>query len=177
MHVGATVGLDAFLASLPDEPLRDFVRQPFLAGVRYDIFPFLPLSQALARKLGTRFDAYVRQTTAAQARYDATHVYKTIFDTRSPEELAAKVPRFNTQIYDFGTFHGFLPEPNHFVVDFRGIPKFIEPWFGPMHVVYAEESLRIIGAREVTMLSHVIDDAGTKDGYPLVSYRTELKWR
>jgi len=177
LHVASTVGVEAFLASLPDDVLRSFLTQPFLAAVRYDIFPFVPLSQALARKLGVRFDSYVRETTAAQARYDATHVYKTIFDTHRPEELADKIARFNAQIYDFGKFAGQITEPNHVVIDFRGIPAFLEPWFGPMHVAYAEESLRIVGARDVTMLSHVVDDAGTKDGYPLVSFRTELRWR
>jgi hypothetical protein len=170
-------GLDAFCETLPDDALRAFVRQPFLATGRYDIFPFVPLVQALARKLGVRLDAMVKAATAAQAKYDAKHAYKLIFDLQRPEEIGDRLSRFNLRIYDFGQYGAVIPEPNRLVMTFSGIPAYLEPWFGPMHVAYAEASLKIVGAEEVTVPSQVVEDAGTKSGFPLVSFRTERRWR
>jgi serine/threonine protein kinase len=172
----ATVGLDVFVEKLTDEGLRAFIRQPFLATARYDILPFVPLHGALARHLGVSLEELVRTLAAAQASYDATHVYKTIFDAHRPEDLADRFARFNAQVYDFGRFTGRLVEPKRIVLDYEEIPAFIGPWFGPMHIAYALESMRMCGAENVTVAARQQRDGGTRKGFPLVSYRTELLW-
>jgi serine/threonine protein kinase len=176
-NVKATIGLDALCDSLDDESLRTFTRQTFLASTRYDVLPFLPLSNALARAHGVSLDAFVRSSTTAQARYDSKHVYKLIFDSAKPEDVATRVGRFNSQIYDFGEYTGHIPSPNHVVVEYAFIPKYLAPWFGPMHAAYADETLRLTGAKDVTLLSHVVTDAGEAHGVPLISFRSELRWR
>jgi hypothetical protein len=175
-HIDATIGLDRFCEAL-DGPLGVFVRQPFLASGRYDIFPFYPLMRALADFRGARFDDFVRASTAAQARYDAEHVYKIILDVDSPDSIASRVSRFNSQIYDFGEYNAHQPAPKHAVTDFDHIPAFLAPWFGPMHAAYAQESLRIGGGKDVVIVSQKTRDAGTREGYALVSFRTEYRWR
>jgi serine/threonine protein kinase len=175
--VSATIGLEAFCEGLVDPDLRAFLRQPFLASGRYDVLPFVPLTQAMATRLGVALDELVRTSTAAQARYDAKHVYKLIFDSRDPAAVADRISRFNTQIYDFGTFRGEIPEPGRITIEFSEIPAFLEPWFGPMHVAYTVESLRIAGAADVGIRSHVVKDAGTRDGFPLQTFRTSFEWR
>ena len=175
-HVGRAVGLEAFLERLGDDALRGFVGQPFLASRRYDILPFVPLFATLARMLGVPFEAFVRTSTAAQVRYDARTAYRLILDANRPEDIVERIGRFNTQIYDFGRYSAFLPEKNHVTLAFEGIPAYLEPWFGPMHVAYAVESLRLSGAADVLLLSHLASDAGMHKGFPLRSYRTELRW-
>jgi hypothetical protein len=175
-HVDSLIGMDAFCELLPDSALRFFVRQPFVASGRYDVLPFVPLVDTLARRLGKSMEELVTIGAASQARYDSKTVYKLIFDTQHPEALADRVRRFNTQIYDFGTFGGSIPKPNHILLDFSGIPAYLRPWFGTMHVQYAVESMRIAGSSDVAIISHVTRDAGVKDGFPLLQFLTELRW-
>ena len=176
-HVSRTVGTEAFVEKLEDESLVRFVNQPFLATRRYDVLPFVPLFATLARMLGAPFEALLRTSTAAQVRYDARTAYKLILDANRPEDIAERVGRFNTQIYDFGKFGAFVPEKNHVTIVFEEIPAYLEPWFAPMHVAYAVESLRLSGAANVVVLSHVAEKAGARGGFPLRTYRTALRWQ
>ena len=176
-HIERAVGLDAFVAELEDERLRAFVRQPFLASTRYDVLPYVPLFATLARMQRVALDALVRASTAAQARYDARTTYRLILDSYNPADIAERIGRFNAQVYDFGTYAATVRDRNHVALEFSGIPAYLEPWFSPMHVSYAEESLRLAGAREVVVVSHVAENAGSHAGYPLRRYRTELGWQ
>ncbi len=174
-HVARAVTLEAFLREL-DPDLRAFATQPFLASRRYDIFPFVPLFETLARMRGVAFETLVRAATAAQVRYDARTAYRMILDANRPEDIVARVERFNTQVFDFGKYSAAIPEKNRGVIVFAEIPAEIEAWFAPMHVSYATESLRLAGATGITVASHVAEDAGTHEGYPLRTYTTELRW-
>jgi hypothetical protein len=176
-QIEALEGLDRFCDALGDAALQAFVRQPFLASGRYDILPFFPLTHAFAHLRGVRFEDFVRASTAAQARYDATHVYKMIFDADSPGDIAARVTRFNTQVYDFGEFNTHHPGPKRAVTDFAFIPSYLTPWFGPMHAAYAQESLTIGRAKDVVIVSQTARDAGTREGFALTSFLTEFRWR
>jgi len=177
LQVSTTVGLDELCAALPDDALRAFVRQPFLASTRYDVLPFFPITHTLARLVGVPFEKLLRTSTIAQVHYDAKHVYKRIFDSRRPEDVAERIGRFNSQIYDFGSYSGRMIEPKRIAITFENIPAYLEPWIGPMHLVYAEESLRIAGGADVTVVSTRSESAGVLDGFPLISIRTELRWR
>lgn len=177
LSADAAVGLDPLCDALADDALASFVRQPFLAAGRYDVFPFVPLTYAVARLRGARLEDLVRASTSAQARYDAAHAYKMIFAAHGPEAIVVRIARFNSQIYDFGEFGGDAPESGRIVLDFSLIPAFLEPWFRPMHVAYAQEALRIAGAKQATIVSQVANDAGARAGFPLRSFRTELQWR
>ncbi len=177
IFVTRSVGLEKFMAELDDERLRAFIRQPFLASGRYDVLPYRPLFATLARMQGTSMDTLVRTSTIAQVRYDAKTAYRMILDTQNPEDIATRMGRFNLQMYDFGAYAATLPEKNRVVLDFVGIPADLEPWFAPMHVAYAEESLRLAGARDLSVTSHAGRAAGVQAGYPLRAYRTELRWR
>jgi hypothetical protein len=177
LGAAAAVGFDSLCGVLADEALVSFVKQPFLAAGRYDVFPFVPLTFAIASLRGARIEELVRASTAAQARYDAAHAYKMIFASHGPEEIAVRVARFNSQIYDFGEFASSAVGPGRIVLDFDFIPAFLEPWFRPMHVAYAQEALRIVGAKHATIVSQVATDAGARGQFPLRSFHTELQWR
>jgi serine/threonine protein kinase len=176
-HVSRTVGLDALAENLDDEGLRAFVRQPFLATARYDVLPYFPLFAALARMTGVPLETLARMSSGAQARYDAKTAYKMILRTDHPEDIVDRINRFNAQIYDFGSYLATQDEKNQVRLVFAEIPAYIEPWFAPMHVAYAEEILRLAGARELVTVPGPHEDAGTRAGFPLRSYRTEFRWR
>jgi serine/threonine protein kinase len=170
-------GMDAFCGALDDEHLRSFVRQPFLASGRYDIFPFLPLFVALSRQLDMPFEGLVRGTAAAQARYDGRTVFKAIWNVNAPGGIAERITRFGAQYYDFGKLTGTLPEPNVLDIVHAGVPAYVYPWYAPMHVAYTEECVRFLGGIEVTSEPPQAVLAGTHEGYALVTARTQLRWK
>jgi hypothetical protein len=176
-HVSRTVGLDALAENIDDEGLRAFVRQPILATARYDVLPYFPLFAALARMTGIPLETLARMSSAAQARYDAKTAYKMILRTDHPEDIVDRINRFNAQIYDFGSYVATQEEKNQVHLVFAEIPAYIEPWFAPMHVAYAEEILRLAGARDLVILPSPHEDAGTRAGFPLRTYRTQFRWR
>jgi tRNA A-37 threonylcarbamoyl transferase component Bud32 len=169
-------GLDAVCEALPDPRLSAFLRQPFLATARYDILPLLPIYTTLARLMGVPFDGLVRESSAAQCRYDVQTVFKTIWASSTVEGIAERITRFGAQYYDFGRLSGSLPEPNVMVIVHTGVPAYVHPWYEPMHVSYIEECMRLLGAKDGRAVSHHAVLDGTKDGFALVTARTELRW-
>jgi serine/threonine protein kinase len=170
-------GLDALVAAFEDDRLGPFMRQPFLASARYDILPLVPIFAAAARVLGVPMDTLVRTTTAEQARYDARKVYKRIFDANDVAAVAERFARFNTQMYDFGRYESSVPEPGQLVIIHAEMPAYVRPWYGPMHEAYTRAAMEILGAKEITMLSATVEPAGSKGAFPLVTFRTEYRWR
>ena len=170
-------GLDAFCEALTDDGLRQFIRQPFLASVRYDILPFLPLYATLSRLLDVPFESLVRRTTEAQARYDAQTVFKAIWTNCSIEAIAERISRFGAQYYDFGKVTGLVEAPNVLVITHEAIPSYAVPWFGPMHVAYTEECMRLRGGKDVRSLEEAPVVIGMREGFSIVTLRTEFRWR
>ena len=122
------------------------MRQPFLASGRYDVLPFLPLFATLARVLDTPFDALVRNTAAAQCRYDTRTVFKAMWSTADMGRDRRSPRPVRREYYDFGKFAGSMPEPNLLVIVHAGIPAYVYPWYSLMHVAYTEESVRNLSA-------------------------------
>jgi hypothetical protein len=169
-------GLGAFCAGLDDPSLPPFLHQPFLAGARYDVLPFVPLFAALARVLGRGFADVVTWATCGQVRYDARTVYRAIFASERVEAIAERLSRFCEQYYDFGRYQGSVPEPRRIVLLYEELPEYIAPWYAPMHVAYAQESARIIGATGMRMVQQTTTRTGKRGEHSLVTIRTELAW-
>jgi serine/threonine protein kinase len=170
-------GLGALCEALPDTRLRDFVHQPFLATARYDILPFLPLYATLAHLLEAPFDGFVRASCAAQCRYDTQTVFKAIWANATVEGIAERIGRFSGQYYDFGTVTGSVPEPNVLVIVHTGVPAYVHPWFRAMHESYKEELIRQLGGEDVRTIAHEATPEGARDGFAVVTTRTEFRWR
>jgi len=173
-------GLDAFCDALSDPRLREFLHQPFLATSRYDVFPFIPIFAALGRLAGLSFEDIVCRATIDQCRYDAKTVFKMMFSTDKVGNIVDYFPRFNAQYYDFGTYRASLAGPQRIVLELSEIPAYIFPWIGPMHVAYAAEAARIVGAREIQTTSTAVEPMmktpKSKPGYSLVKSRSEISW-
>ena len=133
-------GLEALCSALPDESLRAFVRQPFLATAHYDVLPMFPLFATLARLRDVHFDALVRETATAQARYDVRTVFKAIWANTSVEGIARRIGRFGAQYYDFGKLSGSVRAPNVLEIVHSGVPAYLHPWYQPMHEAYLESA-------------------------------------
>ncbi|MGH7294554.1 MAG: protein kinase domain-containing protein [Polyangiaceae bacterium] len=169
-------GLPAFCDALPDERLRAFMRQPFLATGRYDVLPMVPLFSAVARMLGAPFEDFVRQAAAMQCAYDAKTVFRMLFRGHEPGAVAERYSRLNGTYYDFGRYSGTALGPARVVLETDGVPAYLFAWFGPMHLAYAEEAVRVTGARSSRSALMSVEASGKSGPYPLVRSRGELSW-
>jgi serine/threonine protein kinase len=170
-------GIDTLCDALDDPRLRDFVRQPFLATSRYDVLPMYPISYALARLAGRSFDAYVREGTAAQARYDARTAYRRIFDGAAVNDIPDRIARFNANYYDFGEFVGSVAGEHEFAIEYRATPAYFYPWYGRMNEAYTLESAKILGARDVIVRRSKPASGGMRGVFELVTFRVEVRWK
>jgi hypothetical protein len=169
-------GLGALCESFEDERLAAFVRQPFLAATRYDILPMLPLNAALAELLGRPLAHLSRDAAAAQARYDARNVYRSLVESRSLKDLASRLPRFGIQYYDFGGYSGRDEGPGHVVIRRTGLPRYIVPWYAPMQAAYMEEIVRQLGAKRAEAVARREAPTGSERGFDICTVDTDVKF-
>ena len=60
----------------------------------------------------------------------------------------------------------------------EGIPAYITGRGSDrMHAAYTQESMVLAGASEVAVVSQTTEPAGKREGHPLLTFRTELRWR
>lgn len=170
-------GMDGFCNALDDARLAPFFRQTFLASGRYDVLPLVPLFATLARILKMPFEALVTEASAAQAKYDAKTVFKAMWSTTTVEGIAERIRRFGLQYFDFGEYEGTVPEPNRLVLVHPGVPEYLFPWYSPMHLSYTVTCARGAEPIEIVSATNEATPAGTVRGYPVVTSRTEIRWR
>ncbi len=170
-------GMDALLANLDDVRLHGFLKKQFLAASRYDILPMLPLHAAMARMVGVPIDVFARERAVSQARYDGETVYRRMVEGATLVDVATRLPRIGMQYYDFGTCDGWLVEPGHVVLRRTGVPAYVMRWYAPLQASYFEELVRVLGASFVDTRCLTPEAEGTRSGFEVVTYETELRWR
>jgi tRNA A-37 threonylcarbamoyl transferase component Bud32 len=169
-------GLDELVDALEEPSLRTFVRQPFLASSRYDVLPIRPLLAVLARLLGRPFIELTRETAAAQARYDARTVFRQMFGGATLDDWHERATRFGAQYYTFGRFEGKREGPGVALTIHEGVPEYLAPWYGPMQAAYAEETIRVLGGKNVKGEALPWHRSGELDGLVLVTTCTRTRW-
>ena len=169
-------GIDRFCDSLEDVRLRGFVRQPFLAASLVDILPIYPLTAHLAALLSAPYKEFLRAGIPEQARYDAGHVFRRLYDGAQVDEMPARITRFEGQYYDFGRSDCTLEGPGHMVLRLHRAPAYVAPWLSTMKAAYTEEAARIIGASDAQCTARHPAPDGEHDGFPLVTIACELRW-
>ncbi|MGH7293541.1 MAG: serine/threonine-protein kinase [Polyangiaceae bacterium] len=173
--------VDRGLAGL-DEELNDpavsrFIRQPFLAASRYDVLPMLPVNVAVARLLGKSLEGLASEQGIAQARFDARYVYRRLFDEMTFETLPAYLGRYGAQYYEAGECSAEAVAPGHALLRRKRVPAYVLPWLQPIHCAYAEEVIRLKGARTVQSKARPPTDAPTHKGIRVVDLDVDLFWR
>jgi serine/threonine protein kinase len=169
-------GVDKLCEVIDDAAVSEFLRQPFLASGHYDMFPIVPISAAFARLVGESHEAFVRRTSAAQARYDARTIFRHVVDVRPIEEAADRLARLGSRFYDFGEFTGSIPEPGRVSLVHAGVPVYALPWYEPMIVTYASVYFSILAGKRVTRASYSVINRGKDKGYPVVTGEIRVEW-
>jgi serine/threonine protein kinase len=170
-------GLEGLCDAIEDVRVREFLRQPFLAGSLYDLLPIMPTTAAIATLAGATFEGIVRTGTMQQVRYDAGHVYRLMFDGATVEDMPSRIPRFNARYLDFGRSEVTRTGPNTFLSRYVGAPAYAAAWQGAMMAAYTEEAARLAGANGVEVVLRTPTPSGHLQGFPLVDHALELHWR
>lgn len=169
-------GLDLLYAAIPDPELLAFIQQKFLPVAWYDVLPAVPLIRAEARALGLTVRRYLALRSAYQAERDLTGVYRFLLRVAGTENVAVRLPRLFTQIFDFGTSEASVLAPGHVRAFVRDFPAVLYEWFATSLDAYAVTALRITNATEGTCTSRRLD--GSPDGgVPLASLQLDLRWK
>lgn len=151
-------GLKTLLAALPDEPLRRFLSQTFLAVGYYDALPIVPVTAALARLRSVRYADDVRERATRRAQLDL-QLYHLLLRLLSPELAFSGFMRLWPRYFDFGQItvarepSAAVPEPSRsasrWLITLADVPAMLVPWFVPMASGYVPEVLRAAGAQHL----------------------------
>ncbi len=169
-------GMEKFCWALGDARLAAFVGQPFLASGFYDLLPIYPLTATLAALMRVPFERFLREGASEQARYDAAHVFRRMFEGKGVEDIPDCVNRFEAQYYDFGRTEAKMPSPGLIVLQLHETPEYVSPWLTAMKAGYTEEVARIVGAPRPHCTGGTPVPGGARDGHPLASVWCELRW-
>jgi eukaryotic-like serine/threonine-protein kinase len=169
-------GLEELSEALEDPSLREFIRQPFLASSRYDVLPMRPIMATLAPMVGRSFVDLVRVQTAAQARYDARTVFRQMFGAATLDSWHERVTRHGVQYYTFGRLEGTAIAQGVVLMRHEGVPEYLAPWYAPMQAMYAEQTVRILGGKNVTSELLPWQPFGDVDGLPTLVTGSKILW-
>ncbi|HEY6458910.1 MAG TPA: serine/threonine-protein kinase [Polyangiaceae bacterium] len=169
-------GLEDLCDAIDDATLREFVRQPFLASSRYDVLPIRPLMVTLAHLLGRSFLDLLLTSTVAQARYDYRTVFRHMMGGATLDDWHERSSRFGTQYYTFGRFDSERVTPGVVVMRHHGVPEYLAPWYAPMQAAYAEETVRLLGGRDVRSDILGWESHEPLDGLPTLVTGSKILW-
>ncbi len=142
-------GWDSFVASVENEPLREFLNQKFLASTWYDVMVVPALIGEESRARGLTLTSYLEERTRWQAERDIHGVYRSLLKLSNPQMVAKRLPRLITQMFDFGQTHIELRDSHTVAATYSGIPATLETWLANALVVYATTAMKFAGASDV----------------------------
>ena len=169
-------GVEELADAVDDASLRDFLSEPFLASSLYDVLPLRPLFATLARMLGASFDDLVATSSTAQARYDAKASFRELFGGITLADWHEKSPRLVALYYNFGHGEATRVDARHAIVRHHGVPAYLAPWFAPMQCAYSEETVRLIGGKNVRTEVLPWEPFLETDGLPTVVTGAHVYW-
>ena len=167
-------GLDALYEAIRDPALATFIQQKFLPVAWYDVLPAVPLVRAEARAMGLTVRRYLQLRSSYQAEKDLSGVYRFLLRVAGTENVALRLPRLFTQIFDFGSSDAILVEPGHVRGFVRDFPAVLYEWFSTSLDVYAATALRVTGV-EAMVTSRRIEPT-IPNAVPFASLQLDLRW-
>jgi hypothetical protein len=169
-------GLAAVLAFLPDDALKAFASQVFLPVAMYDVLPLLPMSEAVAMALNIPHAQSVRLRARMLAQRDITGLYKLFFKAVSPATAAERLQRTAMRYFDFGEVNILEKGPNWTLIEHKGLPRIMLPWYIPMIEGYTSVVLEMAGAKNPLARTDSPKKDNFREGIETISIRIELSW-
>jgi hypothetical protein len=169
-------GIDGVAERLTDPAIREFCRQPFLAASWYDILPFLQIYSAAASANGLAPERFIAEHSAWQAARDARGIYRLLLLLATPEAVARRLGAAYGRYFDFTTVEVLSVEPGQALIDVRGQPAILLPWYKVSVTAAAQAILALAGARNLHASFTTPAPDGMRGGMPLVKFRVKRTW-
>lgn len=169
-------GLAAMNAALPDDKMRAFFAQPFVAGGWYDVMPLAVAGEVCARISGVPLDTFLRIRARHQVGLDLGGVYGFLARFATRGLIARGVGDAVTRYFEFlhVDSHKTLPDRVETVVS--GVPEPILDWVGVLMVAYAEAVFEHVGMSGHYARYRKIAVRGQQAGMPLCDFMVEIRF-
>jgi hypothetical protein len=170
-------GMPHFLAALPSDELRQFLRQPFLASSWYDVLVMIPLIHQGARELHQTTYQFVRELAGFSTKRDVGGIYRVLMHFTSPESLLERSANTAKQYFDFVLTECEALGPQHYRLRHSGIPAMLVPIYKSLVEGYVDFGLMMAGAKDVRQRWEVAAEMGSRHGLPVQRLQREVRWR
>ena len=167
-------GMQALVSAIGEPELAAFIQQPFLSASFYDALPIAALIRCEARAMSLPVAQYLDVRTRFQAEKDIGTVYKFLLKLVSLEQVAQRVPRIITQLFDFGVPVVEVVEQEHVTLRIEGWPAALVEWARAAFGVYLETALRLSGAKQARAVIHARGKSPPRGGVDCVTLAAEL---
>jgi len=172
-------GLAALHHDLGDPEQAAFLGRIFLAMSYYDLGPLICAVRLAAKVEKVPLACFIRDRSAASAKVDVPGVYAPLLKSGSVEAMARSLPRVFSRYFEgvkSEVVERTTAAPGVHEFRFRGLPEPMLGWYVWSNEGFIGESLVLAGARSPTFeLCEPVPD-GDRDGIPLRSIVTRVKW-
>lgn len=171
-------GAKAVCAKLQDDEIRKFFEQHFYIGLKYDVFPIVPISQAAAGLANLSHRELVMGNAKWVAHRDAKGVYRFVLKLSSVKLVAQMLPWVSLQYFNFGSTTGsVLADDKTLDAVQHGIPKYLASWMTWAVEGFAPVVLEIAGAKNVVVsIADQQEDEGLLNGIPICRISWRITW-
>jgi hypothetical protein len=169
-------GCEAVARQLPNDSLRGFYAQSFLASGWYDVLPMMFVDAAAARVAGLDYGESLRSGTRRQANRVLSGVYRTFMRMMVPSAVAWSLPRLAASYYDFGAVETERVDAQHVRGTVRGVPRVLAAWYATSSLEFVLVALELSGCVRPTLDWAAPHGGGTRDGYVLTDLTFDIRW-
>lgn len=170
-------GTRGFFAALPNEALRDFFAQPFLAASFYDLLPLATGSAVVADLIRTPIETFAQQQGRAQASHDVQNAYRALLQGRTADDFHLRLRPLASRYYNFGEWDVVREDAQRIHISCRGIPAWLMTWFTPMISGYFAGLVAAMGKPHSQVLVMSSRREGTAAGLPLSNVDLDILLR
>ncbi|GAC1353330.1 MAG: hypothetical protein NVSMB1_25820 [Polyangiales bacterium] len=156
--------------------LARFFDNAMIAGGWYDVMPILPYSLAAAELSQIPHSQLVRENAAWLARRDLRGVYRVVLSLASIDLIATRVPALSMRYFDFGSADATIFGKGVMESSRKGIPRDLVEWFVWAVEGFVPVSLKLAGAREVTVSVVAIERDNRNAATALDTIRFRIAW-
>jgi hypothetical protein len=174
-------GLNAVLEAMDNDDVRVFFSQTFLPGTWVDVFPMVPVTEAIARATGMTFEASLARSGEFQAERDMRGIFRLLvhrllLQKATPNMVVDRYPQIYRQYYDFGSMDNTRHERGSVTTRITGFPEAVAEWWIRATGAYLERVLQDVGARTPKVSFDAPQPEGLHDAHPLVSITMNTSW-
>jgi hypothetical protein len=169
-------GRQAVIGAVGSEPLRAFLRQPFVGSEWYDAYPCAVLHASAARLRGLEFPEHRRQVGAYHASAAVNAIYRSLLRVVSNRNIALWGPRISSIYFEFGRSETVVVGRNEVLGVRSGIPAGLVQFVAFASKGFCEQTLVLAGAKTASMEIEGVERDGSAHGQANYKCTLRIRW-